>query len=103
MGFPGNAMSAAVMNSDLARFSRELNELNLMPLWERTTPMRPGSPCVPMIWRYQELRPLLMRAAELITARAAESRELVFENSASRNTNYLTNSIYAGLQAIINV
>ena len=94
-------MSAAVMNSDLARFSRELNELNVMPLWERTTPMRPGSPCVPMIWRYNDLRPLLMRAADLITTRAAERRVLVFENPGLRNTTYITNSLYAGLQVIM--
>ena len=91
----------AVMNSELARFSREIDGLNLMPLWERTTPMRPGSPCVPMLWRYAELRPLLMRAAELITARAAERRVLVFENPSLRGTTYITNSLYAGLQVIM--
>ena len=93
--------SPAVVNSALADFARDIDRYSLMPLWERTTPMRPGSPCVPMLWRYAELRPLLMRAAELITKRAAERRVLVFENPSLRGTTFITNSLYAGLQVIM--
>lgn len=89
------------MNSELARFSREISGQNLMPLWERTARMQPGSPCVPMIWHYENLRPLLMRAADLITAREAERRVLVLENPSLRGTSYITNSLYAGLQVIM--
>jgi len=89
------------MNSELASFSREIDRLDLMPLWERRKPMRPGSPCVPMLWRYAEMRPLLERAAGLITKRDAERRVLVFENPGLRGTTYITNSLYAGMQIIM--
>ena len=88
-------------NPELAQFSRDIGKLNLMPLWERTTPMQPGSPCVPALWRYAELRPLLMRAAGLITKKAAERRVLVLENPSLKGTTYITNSLYAGLQVIL--
>ena len=89
------------MNPELARFSREIDQLDLMPLWERRKPMRPGSPCVPKLWRYAEMRPLLERAAGLITKRDADRRVLVFENPGLRGTTYVTNSLYAGLQIIM--
>ena len=89
------------MNSDLERFTHELDQFHLMPLWERRKPMQPGSPCVPMLWRYAQMRPLLERAAGLITKRAAERRVLVFENPGLRGSTYITNSLFAGLQIIL--
>ena len=93
--------SPAAADPDLAQFSRDIGPLNLMPLWERTTPMQPGGPCVPELWRYAELRPLLMRASRLITKKAAERRVLVLENPSLKGTTYVTNSLYAGLQVIL--
>ena len=47
--------------SELERFSRDIRALNVMPLWERIeSAMRPGTDCVPCIWRYSELRPRLL-------------------------------------------
>jgi gentisate 1,2-dioxygenase len=48
----------AVAHSELAKLSRDLKALNAKPLWERTTRMGPGSPAVPTIWRYRDMRPL---------------------------------------------
>ena len=59
----------AVAHSELAKLSLDLKVLNAKPLWERTTRMGPGSPAVPAIWRYRDMRPQLLRAVELITAR----------------------------------
>jgi gentisate 1,2-dioxygenase len=87
-------------NSDLARFSRDLTKLNAKPLWERTTRMGPGSAAVPMIWRYRDVRPQLLRAIELITAKKAERRVLMLENPGLPGTGYITNSLFCGLQAI---
>ena len=47
----------AVPNTELGRLSHDLKSLNAKPLWERTTRMGPGSPAVPTIWRYKDLRP----------------------------------------------
>lgn len=87
--------------TSLADFSREIDGLNLMPLWERKPgAMLPGTPCVPHFWRWRDLRPHLMRATELISKRDAERRVLVMENPSLRGTTYITNTLYAGLQVI---
>jgi gentisate 1,2-dioxygenase len=82
-------------------FSREIHPLNLMPLWERTVGLRPGTPCVPALWRYADVKPHLLTASRLITKREAERRVLVLENPSLRGTTFITNSLYAGLQIIL--
>lgn len=94
-------VAGADTDGALARYRERIDRLHLNPLWERTTPQRPGSRCVPMIWRYDEVRPHLVEAVGLITKRAAERRALVFENPALRGTTYVTNALYAGLQIIM--
>jgi gentisate 1,2-dioxygenase len=85
----------------LAAFSRDTRTHHLAPLWERTMRMQPGSPCVPALWPYAATRPLLARAAELISKRDAERRVLVLENPALRGAYQITQSLFAGLQIIL--
>ena len=92
---------AAVVNPDLARFSREIAALGLKPLWERVARLKPGTAAQAAIWRWSDTRPLLMRACELITARQAERRVLMLENPALAGTTFITTSLFAGLQAIM--
>jgi gentisate 1,2-dioxygenase len=84
----------------LAEFSARISPLQLSPLWERKARLVPGSDCVPAVWRYADLRPLLAEAAELITKKQAERRVLVLENPSLRGTSFVTNALYAGLQII---
>lgn len=93
--------SPTVHELDLARFSREIDKLSLLPLWERVSAMKPGSPCVPKIWRYEELRPELLKAVALISEQQAERRVLVLENPSLRGTTFISNTLYAGLQIIM--
>ncbi len=93
--------SAAVVNSDRTRFSEEIAALNMKPLWERVMRLKPGTPAVPAIWQWKEVRPLLERACELITAKEAERRVLMLENPALAGTTFITTTLYAGLQAIL--
>ena len=93
--------SVPQLSPNLATFSRDIGAHNLAPLWERTRRMEPGSPCVPALWRYADTRPLLARAAELITTQAAERRVLVLENPALRGAYQVTQSLFAGLQIIL--
>jgi gentisate 1,2-dioxygenase len=92
---------SSTAQADLARFSREIDKLDLSPLWERVSQMKPGSPCVPKIWHYEVLRPELMKAASLITKKQAERRVLVLENPSLRGTTFITNTLYAGMQIIL--
>jgi len=88
-------------NSELGRFSRDITRFNVRPLWERTQEMKPGSPALPTLWRYADLRPELMRAADLITTHEAERRVLMLENPGLPGSTYITNSLYCGLQIIL--
>jgi gentisate 1,2-dioxygenase len=63
--------------------------------------LRPGTAAVPVIWRWAEVRPHLMRAAELITTQEAERRVLMLENPALKGTTFATTTLYAGLQVIL--
>jgi gentisate 1,2-dioxygenase len=92
---------AAVVKSDRAAFSRELASLAMRPLWERTMRLKPGTAAVPAIWRWQDVRPHLARAGDLITAREAERRVLMLENPALPGSTFITTTLYAGLQLIL--
>jgi gentisate 1,2-dioxygenase len=91
---------AAVVNPDLARFSKEIASLGMKPLWERVARLKPGTAARSAIWCWTDTRPLLMRACELITARQAERRVLMLENPALAGTTFIT-ALFAGLQAIL--
>ena len=74
------------------------------PLWEslaRVVPARPEPACVPALWRYSELRPILMEAGSLITAQEAERRVLMLENPGITYASQITGSLYAGLQLVL--
>lgn len=92
---------SAIVDSDLARFSKEIAALDMKPLWERVMRLKPGTAAQGAIWRWTDTRPLLARACELITARQAERRVLMLENPALAGTTFITPTLYAGLQAIL--
>jgi gentisate 1,2-dioxygenase len=83
---------------------RDMAPLNLTPLWEvlhALVPKQPDTPCVPALWKYDEVRPFLMRAGQAITAEEAVRRVLILENPALRGQSAVTQSLYAGLQLIL--
>ncbi len=87
-----------------AAFYREIDRFALTPLWEvlhALVPPQPGSPCVPALWKFAEIRPYLARAGELISAEEAVRRVLILENPALRGQSCITQSLYAGLQLIL--
>lgn len=94
-------MSSIPSNAARREFSTELAALNMKPLWEREMRLQPGTAAVPAIWRWAEVQPHLMRAAELITTQEAERRVLMLENPALKGTTFATTTLYAGLQVIL--
>jgi gentisate 1,2-dioxygenase len=83
---------------------RDMHAHNLTPLWEvlhALVPQKPSTPCVPALWKYEEVRPYLMRAGDAITAEEAVRRVLILENPALRGQSAITQSLYAGLQLIL--
>jgi gentisate 1,2-dioxygenase len=92
------------ITDDREAFYKRIDKDSLTPLWEvlgNLVPPRPATPCVPALWRYAQVRPFLMEAGELITAREAERRVLILENPGLRGASSVTHSLYAGLQIIL--
>jgi gentisate 1,2-dioxygenase len=85
-------------------FYQRLKTKNAAPLWEvfgDIIPREPHTSCLPVLWRYQEFRSLLMEAGGLITAQEAERRVLILENPGFRGASKITGSLYAGLQLVL--
>ncbi len=86
------------------QFREQISHRHLAPLWEvlhSLVPQNPASPCVPAGWRYTDVRPHLLQAGELITAREAERRVLILENPALPGRACITQTLYAGLQLLL--
>jgi gentisate 1,2-dioxygenase len=90
--------------SERHKFYENIGEQNLTPLWEvlhALVPEMPRSPCVSAGWHYRDVRPHLMNAGRLITAKEAERRVLILENPALRGQSSITQTLYAGLQLLL--
>jgi len=81
-----------------------IRALNAAPLWERyhglLTP-EPKVAAVPHLWPYMELRPRIIEAADLISARDAERRVLMLENPAFEGQCKASETLFTGLQLIM--
>lgn len=70
------------------RLISELDGTHTLPLWVQMAKLNPPEPnpgCTPHVWRYDEMRPYLLRAGDLITEKQAERRVLMLVNP-SRGT-----------------
>ena len=55
------------------------------PLWTQMTKLNPPLPnptAIPYVWKYDEIRPHLLQAGELVTEKQAERRVLMLVNPA---------------------
>jgi gentisate 1,2-dioxygenase len=99
---------ASVPKADLGATRQDLykrmGQHNLAPLWEvlhDLIPAQPTSACKPALWKYADVRPYILEAGKLITAREAVRRVLILENPGMRGESCITQSLYAGLQLIL--
>jgi gentisate 1,2-dioxygenase len=85
-------------------YYREIERLNLGPLWAVLgsifTP-EPTTRVEPCLWRWEDVRPQVLRAAELVTAEEAERRVLMLLNPGLKGQPAATQTLYAGLQIIL--
>ncbi|KAL1611907.1 hypothetical protein SLS60_000129 [Paraconiothyrium brasiliense] len=98
------------------------SKYNAVPLWPQMVkynPPKPNPKCVPYIWRYDEVRPYLLRAGELVKEKDAERRVLMLINpkrgayhinqcplpgnfaEGRAEGPYTTDTLYAGLQLVM--
>lgn len=98
-----SSVSADVAAARRAYYGR-IGQHKMAPLWEVLSALvipQPKSACLPAIWHYKDVRPFIMEAGELITAKEAERRVLILENPGMPGQSRITTSLYAGLQLIL--
>lgn len=81
-----------------------LGAYRVQPLWRQLgtlLPPEPASQAVGHVWRYDELRPLLMQAGEIVSAEEAERRVLMLMNPGLDPRAAAATSLYAGLQLVL--
>src|SRR5258708_39205795 len=58
-------------------YYQRIDKSNLAPLWEvihQLVLKEPRSPALPVMWRYDDVRPYIMEAGSIISAKEAERR-----------------------------
>jgi gentisate 1,2-dioxygenase len=85
-------------------FYKDVQEHNMDVLWkvlnEALTP-EPRVKSVPVIWRWREVRPRMLRAGDLVTAEEAERRVLMLLNPGLNGRIAATSTLFAGMQLIL--
>jgi gentisate 1,2-dioxygenase len=87
-----------------AAFSHALEAHALGPLWTALhllLPRERRTRAVPHLWRWRDVRPLLLEAARLVPLEDAERRVLVLDNPGLAGAYAITSTLYAGLQIIL--
>ncbi|KAH7304654.1 RmlC-like cupin domain-containing protein [Rhexocercosporidium sp. MPI-PUGE-AT-0058] len=82
---------------------KSLENTNTLPLWAQMNKLNPPLPnprTIPHVWKYDEIRPQLLKAGELVTENQAERRVLILCNPA-RPAPFTTDTLYAGLQLVM--
>ena len=87
-----------------AAFYDKISKFHMTPLWEvlkdLVTP-EPKTDCVPTLWKFSDVKQLMLEAGDVISAEEAERRVLVLENPGEKGKSRVTNSLYAGIQLIL--
>lgn len=81
-------------------FSEKIKKYNIAPLWDffsQIVAVKPEPAVSPRLWRYDEIRPFIMEAGELVSTEDTSRRVLILENAPGHG---ITHTLYAGLQAV---
>jgi len=82
----------------------KISKFHMAPLWEvlkELVTKEPKSQLQPAIWKFAEVKKLMMEAGDVISAEEAERRVLVLENPGMAGKSRITNSLFAGIQLIL--
>ena len=85
---------------DLDLFYEQVKNVHGRGLWQ-TQGTAKRAPTLPYIWKYQDFRPLLFKAAELVPIELAERRVLVMANPGIVSDWQASNTLLANLQIIL--
>src|SRR5262249_4436278 len=75
----------------------KISKHDMAPLWEvlkNVVTSEPKTKCVPQIWKFADVKRLMLEAGDVITTEEAERRVLVLENPGLPRTNTIYNSSF---------
>jgi gentisate 1,2-dioxygenase len=93
-----------IQREQRSAYYEQIARQRLKPLWEslhNLVPKTPQPEAQPAIWKYSEVRDLVMQAGTVISAEEAVRRVLVLENPGLPGKSSMTPNLYAGLQLIL--
>jgi gentisate 1,2-dioxygenase len=97
-------MSTTQNPAERQAYYNHIAQHRLAPLWESLSHLVPEAPetqVVPAIWHYAEIRDLVMKSGDVISALEAVRRVLILENPGMPGKASVTSNLYAGLQLIL--
>lgn len=86
---------------ELEAYYNELSKLGAGALWTVANDIEPWEPrpnSVPMIWRYEDLRELVIKSSELVTPEQAGRRVVYLVNDKRRDVSAAVGWLYTGIQ-----
>lgn len=94
----------AVTGNERQDFYDRLKPHSMAPLWEHMHEMMskvPVTEASPHLWRFDEVRPRVLEAGQMVPPEDAERRTLMLENPTLEGGRRITEALYAGLQLIL--
>ena len=92
------------LQAEREAFYTDLEQFSMGPLWavlgDALTP-EPRVKSVPVLWKWRDVRPRVLRSGELVTAEEAERRVLMLLNPGLKGKISATATLYAGIQLIM--
>jgi gentisate 1,2-dioxygenase len=97
--------SRVVDNAELKAFYNELESHSANAFWRRANEIEPWEPVTryaPTIWRYENMRPLVLKSSELVKPEEAGRRVVVLVNDsdAGRQNSAAVGWLFSGLQVM---
>ena len=92
------------MTGNRQAYYDKISKKDMAPLWEvlrNVVTKEPKSKCAPNVWKFDDIKGLMLEAGDVISAEEAERRVLVLENPALRGQSRITNTLFAGVQLIM--
>ena len=86
---------------ELEAYYKELETLGAGALWtvaNEIEPWEPRSTSVPMLWKYDDLRALVLKSSELVTPEQAGRRVVYLVNDKRKEVSAAVGWLYTGIQ-----
>src|SRR5436305_5807475 len=100
-GGPGRKHNIDAMREG---YYERISKFDMAPLWKvmkSVVTKEPVTRVVPHVWKYNDVKTLVMESGGLISAEEALRRVLILENPAMRGESKATNTLFAGIQMIL--